>query len=201
MPSKQQTNHSSEQTLILAKPDALQRGLVGEIIRRFETKGFKLIALKMTRASKDHVRKHYLPTKEQLGGMGNKTLENFKKHGIDPVKEMGSTVPMEIGKIINEWNVDFLSSGPVVAMVFQGLHAVEMGRKIVGSTIPANAEMGTIRGDYSSDSPLMANKDKRTIRNLVHASGDVTEASREIKHWFTSKELHEYARVDESVLY
>lgn len=195
------THPGKEQTLIVAKPDALQRGLVGEIIRRFETKGFKLVALKMTTASKDHVRKHYLPTKEQLEGMGNKTLDNFKKHSIDPVKQMGTDVPMKIGEIINEWNVSFLSSGPVVAMVFQGLHAVEMGRKIVGATIPANAEMGTIRGDYSSDSPLMANQDKRTIRNLVHASGDVKEAQREIKHWFTSKELHEYARVDESVLF
>ena len=181
-----------ETTLILAKPDALQRGLVGEIVRRFEMKGYQLVALKMMKPSKDHVRKHYLPTKEQLEGMGNKTLENFKKHAIDPVKEMGSAHPMEIGKIINEWNVNFLSSGPVVAMVFRGLHAVEIGRKIVGSTIPANADMGTIRGDYSSDSPLVANKEKRTIYNLVHASGSVEEAQREIKHWFAPKELHDY---------
>ncbi len=181
-----------EQTLLLAKPDALQRGLVGEVIRRFEMKGYRLMALKMLKPSKEHVRKHYLPTKEQLEGMGNKTLENFKKHGIDPVKEMGSDHPMEIGKIINEWNVDFLSSGPVVAMVFQGLHAVEIGRKIVGATIPANADMGTIRGDYAIDSPLIANQDKRTIYNLVHASGSIEEAQREIKHWFAPKELHEY---------
>ncbi|MEK7616143.1 MAG: nucleoside-diphosphate kinase [Patescibacteria group bacterium] len=201
MPSKQNTDPRKELTLILAKPDALQRGLVGEIIRRFETKGFKVVALKMTQPSRDHVHKHYLPTKQQLEGMGNKTLENFKKHGIDPVKQMGSSDPMKIGEIINDWNVDFLSSGPVVAMVFQGLHAVEMGRKIVGATIPANAEMGTLRGDYSSDSPLMANAAKRTIRNLVHASGDVAEASREIKHWFTAKELHDYARIDEGLLF
>lgn len=181
-----------EQTLILAKPDALQRGLVGEIIRRFEMKGYRLMALKMAKPSKDHVRKHYLPTKEQLEGMGNKTLENFRKHGIDAVKEMGSDHPVDIGKIINEWNVDFLSSGPVAAMVFQGLHAVEIGRKIVGATIPANADMGTIRGDYAIDSPLIANKDKRTIYNLVHASGSVEEAHREIKHWFAPKELHDY---------
>ena len=114
---------------------------------------------------------------------------------------MGTDVPMKIGEIINEWNVEFLSGTPVVAMVFQGLHVVEMGRKIVGATVPANAEMGTIRGDYSSDSPLMANAAKRTIRNLVHASGDVVEAQREIKHWFTPKELHEYSRVDEGLLY
>lgn len=186
------TKATHETTLILAKPDALQRGLVGEIIHRFEMKGYQLVALKMAKPTKDHVRKHYLPTKEQLEGMGNKTLENFKKHGIDSVKEMGSAHPLEIGKIINEWNVDFLSSGPVVAMVFRGLHAVEIGRKIVGSTIPANADMGTIRGDYSSDSPLVANKEKRTIYNLVHASGSVEEAQREIKHWFAPKELHDY---------
>src|SRR3989344_3784793 len=113
-------NHpAKEQTLIVAKPDALQRGLVGEIIRRFELKGFKLVALKMIQASKEHAKKHYLPTKQQLEGMGNKTLENFIKHGIDPIKQMGTDVPMKIGEIINEWNFEFLSSGPVVAMVFQ----------------------------------------------------------------------------------
>src|SRR3989338_1490789 len=116
MTSKPSNHPTKEQTLIVAKPDALQRGLVGEIIRRFETKGFKLVALKMTSASKDHVRKHYLPTKTQLEGMGNKTLENFKKHGIDPVKQMGTDIPLKIGEIINEWNVTFLSGGPVVAM-------------------------------------------------------------------------------------
>ena len=185
-------DHTKEQTLILAKPDALQRGLVGEIIRRFEMKGYRLIALKMLKPSKDHVRKHYLPTKEQLEGMGGKTLENFKKHGIDPIKQMGTNDPMELGEIINEWNVDFLSSDPCVAMVFQGLHAVEIGRKIVGATLPVNADMGTIRGDFSVDSPLLANENKRTIYNLVHASGSIPEAMREIKHWFSPKELHAF---------
>lgn len=182
---------TKELTLILAKPDALQRGLVGEVIRRFEMKGYRLTALKMVRPTKEHVRKHYLPTRAQLEGMGNKTLESFRKHGIDPIKTMGSDDPLKIGEIINEWNVDFLSSGPVVAMVFRGLHAVEIGRKIVGATIPANADMGTIRGDFAVDSPLLANENKRTIYNLVHASGSVEEASREIKHWFTPKELQE----------
>lgn len=178
-----------EQTLILAKPDALERGLVGEIIKRFEMKDFRVVALKMVKASKDHIAKHYLATKEQLEGMGNKTLENLAKHGRDPVKLLGTKDPMKIGQMINNWNMKFLTSGPVVAMVFQGLHAVEMGRKIVGNTVPAKAELGSIRGDFSVDSPLLANNEQRSVRNLVHASGSVEEAEREIKHWFNSKEL------------
>lgn len=193
--------HLKEQTLILAKPDALQRGLVGEIIRRFEMRGFKLVAMKMTKPSKNHVNKHYLPTKEQLEGMGNKTLENLRSNSIDVKKMMGTENPMELGRIINEWNVNFLTSGPVAALVFEGLHAVEMGRKIVGHTLPIKADPGTIRGDFSADSPVIANSKKRTIRNLVHASGDVKEAQREISHWFKSSELHSYDRADEEVMY
>lgn len=178
-----------EQTLILAKPDALQRGLVGEIVKRFEMKGYKLAGLKMVKPTQSHIAKHYLSTTEQLVGMGNKTLETLAKHQQDPVKLLGSKDPKIIGRMINKWNVEFLTSGPVVAMVFQGAHAVEMGRKIVGNTIPAKAELGTIRGDYSVESPLLANDRKRSVRNLVHASGTIEEARREIKHWFKAAEL------------
>ena len=178
-----------EQTLILAKPDALERGLVGEIVRRFEMKGFRVVALKMVKASREHVAKHYLAIQEQIEGMGNKTLENLAKHGKDPVKLLGTKDPAKIGQMINKWNMDFLTSGPVIAMVFRGLHAVEMGRKIVGNTIPAKAELGSIRGDFSVDSPLLANDEQRSVRNLVHASGSVEEAQREIKHWFNLKEI------------
>ncbi len=179
-----------EQTLILAKPDALEQGLVGEIIRRFEQAGFSLLALKMVKPTRAHVREHYLPTKEQLEGMGNKTLENLSAHGKDVIKMMGTDHPLKLGKIINKWNEDFLSSGPTVAMVFSGKDAVTKGRSIIGHTIPANAAPGTIRGDYSKDNAVMANAERRAIRNLVHASGNVAEAEREIKHWFTKKELH-----------
>lgn len=183
---------NKEQTLILAKPDALQQGLVGEIIGRFEAKQHRLIGLKMLKPTKSHVRKHYLPTKEQLEGMGNKTLDNMREHGKDVVSVMGTDHPLKLGKIINKWNEDFLSSGPTVAMVFEGPDAVMMGRAIVGHTIPAKAESGTIRGDYSKDDAVIANSERRAIRNLVHASGSVAEANREIKHWFTAKELHRY---------
>jgi len=190
-----------EQTLILAKPDALQRGLVGEIIKRFEARGFKVAGLKMVKPSSDHVKKHYLATQEQLGGMGNKSLENLRQLGLDPLKILGTDDPMKIGRMVNNWNFEFLSSAPVVAMVFEGPHAVEMGRKIVGNTLPFKAEIGTIRGDFSVDSSTLGNFNKRPIRNIVHASGSVLEAKREIKHWFLKKELFSYKRADEGIMF
>jgi len=190
-----------EQTLILAKPDAMQRGLVGEIIRRFEMRGLKVIGLKMIKPSFAHIKKHYLATKEQLGGMGDKSLENLKQLGLDPVQILGTDDGLEIGKMINNWNFEFLSSSAVVAMVFEGPHAVDMGRKIVGNTLPFKAEIGTIRGDFSVDSSTLGNFNKRPIRNIVHASGSIPEAKREINHWFSKKEIFSYKRVDESIMF
>lgn len=190
-----------DQTLILVKPDGLKRGLVGEVIKRFESRGLKLIGIKMMKTTVAHTKLHYLSTKEQLESMGNKTLETLKTSGMNPIKSMGTDIPLEIGKKINEWNFEFLSSGPLVAMVFEGPHAAEMGRKIVGNTLPYKAEIGTLRGDYSVDSPILGNLNKRPVRNIVHASGDAVEAKREIKHWFSPKELFEYDRVDESIMF
>ena len=190
-----------EQTLILAKPDAVKRGIVGEIVRRFETRGLKIVGVKMVKPSTAHIKKHYLATREQLEGMGNKSLENFKLLGLDPVKGLGTNSALEIGRMINNWNFEFLSSSPVVAVVLEGPHAVEMARKIVGNTLPFKAEIGTIRADFSIDSSTLGNFNKRPIRNVVHASGTVAEAKREIKHWFSKKELFEYKRVDESIMF
>ena len=190
-----------EQTLILAKPDAMQRGLVGEIIKRFENRGLKIVGLKMTKPSSNHVKKHYLATKEQLEGMGNKSLDNLQQLGLDPMKVLGTKNALQIGKMINNWNFEFLSSSPVAAMVFEGPHAVEMGRKIVGFTLPLKAEIGTIRGDFSVDSATLGNFNKRPIRNLVHASGSISEAQREIKHWFSKDELFDYKRADEHIMF
>ncbi len=108
------------------------------------------------------------------------------------IKVMGTDNALKLGKIINKWNEEFMSSSPAIAMVFEGPEAVAKGRAIVGHTIPANAEPGTIRGDFSKDNAVMANAERRAIHNLVHASGSVVEAQREIRHWFTPKELHRY---------
>ncbi len=174
---------------------------MGEIIKRFETRGLKVVGMKMVKPSADHIKKHYLATKEQLEGMGNKSLENLKALGLDPKKELGIDNAFEIGKMINNWNFEFLSSSPVVAMVFEGPHAVEMARKIVGFTLPAKADIGTIRGDFSVDSSTLGNYNKRPIRNIVHASGTISEAKREISHWFSNKEIFHYKRVDEAIMF
>lgn len=194
-------NPKEEKTVVLIKPDGVKRGLVGEAIRRFESRGLKIIALKMIIASREHAHSHYPNTEEWLRGMGEKTLQNYKQYGKDPVKEIGTDDALEIGKKVAEWNVEFLTSGPMVAMVVQGIHAVDMVRKIVGKTIPAMAEMGTIRGDFSVDSPTLANVGKRAIHNVVHASGDQSEAAHELKHWFGPEEIHEYKRAEEDIMF
>lgn len=191
----------SEQTVMLVKPDGVRRGLIGECIKRVEQRGLKVIALKMVMASEEQARKHYPGTDQWLSGMGQKTLETYAKYNKDPMKELGTADPLEIGKMIYDWNVELFMSGPVVAMLISGIHAIDMVRKIVGKTIPAFAEMGTIRGDYSVDSPALANEGKRAVRNIVHASGDLVEAAHEVTHWFTPQEIHDYTRSEEDVMF
>ena len=190
-----------EKTVVLVKPDGVKRGLIGEVIKRFESRGLKVIALKMLMASSEHAHSHYPNTDEWMRGMGEKTLETYKQYDKDPIKELGTKDALEIGKMVAGWNVEFLTSGPMVAMVVQGIHAVDMVRKIVGKTIPAIAEMGTIRGDFSVDSPTLANAGKRAIHNIVHASGDQAEAAHELKHWFKDEEINEYKRAEEDIMF
>ena len=190
-----------EQTLVLIKPDGVKRGLIGEIMRRIEQRGLKVIALQMFQANKDQLTKHYADSEANLKAMGEKTLATYQKYGLDAVKEIGTNDPVKIGKMVHGWITDFMTSGPLVKMVIQGLHAVEMVRKLVGNTMPSQAEMGTVRGDYSVDSAVLANAQKRGIRNLVHASGNIAEAEAEIKLWFDEKNIHEYKRAEEDIMF
>lgn len=191
-----------ERTLVLVKPDGVKRGVVGDIIHRFERAGLKLVGMKMMWVDKAHVAKHYPDDRTELiQGMGEKTLGSYEKYGLDAVEMLGTKDPLEIGKIVNAWNKEFLSSGPVVAMVLEGLHAIENVRLMAGATIPTAATPGTIRGDYSIDSPALANSRKRAMRNLVHASGNQAEAIYEIDLWFKPEELHTYVRADEDVMF
>lgn len=192
---------SKERTVVLVKPDGVIRGLVGEIITRFERRGLKLIAMKMMLPSEAHAAAHYSGSEEWVKGMGIKTVDTFAKYGIDTEKEMGTTDVMEIGKMVQQWNVGYLSMGPVVAMVWQGMHAITTVRKIVGSTLPILAEPGTIRGDYSVDTNTAANVDKRAIHNIIHASGDPSEAEHEIEHWFKKDEIVSYRRSDDEIMF
>ena len=190
-----------EKTLVLIKPDGVKRGLIGEIVKRIEQRGLKVIALKMFQATKAELAKHYSDSDANLKAMGEKTLATYQKYDLDPIKEIGTDDSVKIGRLVHGWIVDFMSSGPIVKMVVQGLHAVEMIRKLVGNTMPSQAEMGTLRGDFSVDSAVLANAQKRGIRNIIHASGNIAEAETEIKLWFKPEEIHEYKRAEEDIMF
>lgn len=188
-----------ERTLIVLKPDGLQRGIAGEIITRFERVGLKLVGAKMLRPDKDLADKHYPKDRKAfIEGMGNKTLENYEEQGKDPHADFGHADAHKIGLMLQEWLVEFITSDPVLALVFEGPHAVELARKIVGHTLPFKAQPGTIRGDFSFDSAALANDSKRPIRNLVHASGDVEEAKFEVSLWFNDDEIFGYDTVHQT---
>jgi len=190
-----------ERTLVLVKPDGVQRGLVGEILARFERAGLKLVALKMLTASRELLERHYPADEEFLRTIGGKTREAFEVYGLDVRQRMGTDDPLEVGRRVRQWLVEFMASGPVVAAVVEGVHAVSAVRKLVGKTLPLFADPGTIRGDWSTDSPTLANLEQRPVRNLVHASGTLQEAEYEIRLWFRDEEIHTYRRADEAALF
>lgn len=191
----------TERTLVVFKPDAVQRGIVGEILTRFERLGLQVVGGKMITVTEDLANKHY-PTDrlEFIEGMGNKTLENYEEQGIDPAKDFDDTDAKSIGLAIQKWLVDFITAGPVLALVLEGPHAVSLVRKHVGHTLPYKAAPGTIRGDFSFDSSALANIDKRPLVNLLHASGDIDEAKFEIALWFGGDELHDYQMAQTKVM-
>lgn len=190
-----------EQTLIILKPDAICRGLMGEIISRFEKVSLKVVAAKMVQVTQELANKQYpLSRKEWLEGMGKKTLENYKELSVDPKGQLGTEDPLAIGKIIQGWLVEMITSGPVLAAVLEGPHAVSLTRKLCGHTLPLSAQPGTIRGDLSFDSSYLANTGKRAIKNLIHASGTLAEAKYEISLWFSPDEIHSYERSEEKVM-
>jgi len=194
-------NPKEEKTLVLIKPDGVKRGLTGEVISRIEKRGLKIIALEMIQASAEQVDDHYPRDEAWLKGIGKKTLGNYEKYGLNAKKELKSEEPLEIGKTVRTWIIDYMTSGPIIKMVVQGIHAIDMVRKIVGSTIPSQAEMGTIRGDFSVDDAAAANRDKRAIHNLIHASENQEEAEHELKFWFSPEDIHNYKRAEEDIMF
>ncbi len=186
-----------EKTLVALKPDAVQRSLIGEIIQRFERVGLKLVALKMILPDESFVKTHYTFDPAWIRKTGEKNIKNYHDKGLTPPTDN----PLEMGeKILNQLQ-SYLTSGPVIAMVWQGAHAVSLVRKLVGSTEPRTSDVGTIRGDYVLDSYEMSDQDSRAIRNLIHASGNVEEAELEIPHWFNEKEIIDYKLMQEAILY
>jgi nucleoside-diphosphate kinase len=185
-----------ERTLVILKPDAVQRSLIGEIIGRFERVGLKFLALKMAIADEEKLKKHYYKDDEWFEQAGNRTIDALQKKGQEVKKSA-----IEYGKDIQKHLVDFLCSGPIVVMVLQGNKSVEIVRKIIGSTEPLKSDMGTIRGDYTIDSYDLSNFDGRAVRNLIHASDSVEQSEREIALWFDKEEILKYNLVQDKILY
>jgi nucleoside-diphosphate kinase len=190
-----------ERTLVLLKPDAVARGLIGKIVGRFEMAGLKVVALKMVKPTREMADGHYSGPDDWIRGMGQKTLDSFEEFGMDVQEVLGTEDPFEIGSMVRQWLIDYVASGPIVAMILEGVHAVSAVRRMIGFTIPSRAEPGTIRGDFSIDSNTLSSLEKRSTKNLIHASGDTEEAAQEIDFWFGPEEIADYKRAGEDMMF
>lgn len=190
-------NQHVERTLVLLKPDTVQRNLIGEVISRFEKVGLKIVAMKFLKCTPEQALKHYVKNDAEYEALGKRSIAGMEKAGMDT----SNVNAREKGEAIINALVKFLTASPVVALVLEGHQAVKLTRKIIGSTEPLNSDVGTIRGDYTLDSYVMADAGERAIRNLVHASGNVEEAEYEIPVWFKSEEVVDYRNIRDAILY
>ncbi|PIT96256.1 nucleoside-diphosphate kinase [Candidatus Falkowbacteria bacterium CG10_big_fil_rev_8_21_14_0_10_37_14] len=188
--------NKKERTFVIIKPDGIQRTLIGEIIKRLERTGLKLMAMKMIMATEGQCWAHYNKDDAWFEAKGQNTIKNREAMGLAIEKEA-----IEYGKDIMRANVAFMTCGPIVPMVFEGNKAVGVIKKIVGSTEPLTSDVGTIRGDMTMDSYDLANLDGRSVRNLIHCSDQTDEAEREMAVWFKPEELLNYRLVAEQILY
>ena len=186
-----------QRTLVIVKPDAVQRTLVGEIISRFERVGLKLVALKMIIADAETVERHYSSDPDWKRKVGEKILENMKKQGGDS----GSKSPEDLGEEVLSRLKRFMTAGPIVVLALEGAYAVPLTRKLVGDTEPFSSDVGTIRGDFVLDSYPLADGADRAIRNAIHASSSAEDAELEVSLWFRPEELLAYRTAHEHILY
>lgn len=192
-----------ERTYCMLKPDAVKRGLIGEIVHRIEKAGLKVVAMKMLVPTEEQVRAHYPASDEAwVHRLGEKSLSGFENiEGVEPKEILGTDDKKTLGEGVVESLVQYMQSGPVVCMVVEGIQAVDMVRKLAGHTLPFKAAVGTIRGDFSVDSPAVANVEKRSIHNLFHASETPSEAESEIKLWFGDQDIPTYELGNSQVMY
>ncbi len=159
-----------ERTLIIFKPDAVQRGIVGEILTRFEKAGLKVVAMKMLSPDRTHLHHHY----ETIGKVAS-------RHGDKVIEAI----------------MLLMQQGPVIAAVLEGVAAIDLVRKMVGPTEPSSAQPGTIRGDYAHTNYKAADESGMGVPNLIHASADKADAKAEIAHWFSQSEIFDYSATHE----
>ncbi len=190
-----------QKALIIIKPDAIERGLTGTIIKRFEQVGLTIIGFKFQKADKRTVTEHYPCTDVWFEKVGERTLNDCHFKGTD-VKEVFKTDDaIAIGKQIKEWLITYFKESPVLIMAVEGYDVIEIVRKLSGNTIPSLAAPGTIRGDFSHDSIELANEMHRPLRNIIHASDTVEDGEKEVALWFKSDELFSYTRADEKIMF
>lgn len=187
---------TTEQTLVIIKPDGVQRALMGEIVSRVERTGLKFVAVKFLVPKEDQCWKHYNKDNKWFLKKGMRVIEDRKAHGM-PIEKK----PLEYGKDIIKANVDFFISGPVLALVIEGNQSVAIVKKLVGGTEPLTSDVGTIRGDLTVDSYALSSLDNRAVRNLIHSSDSPEEAKREIPLWFAPSEIISYKHLQEQILY
>ena len=183
-----------EQTLIIIKPDAVKRGLIGTVFETFETAGLKLMAAKMLRPEADVIKNHYPGTSKWVKEMGEKTLSGFKQSGTDPKKRFGTDDPNKLGRFVYNRLIKYWQEGPIIVSVWESPNAVAVARKLRGHTIPALADPGTLHAKFSYDNSILSSSLDRVVKTFVHASGSVKEARREIDYWFGGVDFKDYER-------
>lgn len=190
-----------QKALIIIKPDGVKRGIMGKIISRFERVGLKIIGLKFEWAKKEKIIAHYPEDENWFRKVGERTLTNYQKKGIDPKTVFQTDDPITIGKTVKKWLVEYLKESPLMIIALEGYEAIEIVRKISGNTIPLLASPGTIRGDFSHDSIELANEQRRPLRNILHASDTILDGEKEVNLWFKKEELFEYQLAGEKFMY
>ncbi|HOS88030.1 MAG TPA: nucleoside-diphosphate kinase [Candidatus Paceibacterota bacterium] len=190
------TNVKKERTLVIIKPDGIERSLIGEIIHRIERTGLKLVAMKFIYATEEQFLKHYNKNEAWYEAKGKNTIDNRQANGL-PIEKPA----IEYGKDIIRTLIKFMTATPIIIMVWEGNKAVGVVKKLVGGTEPLSSDVGTIRGDLTIDSYDLSNLDERAVRNLVHCSDDPNEAEREINVWFNNDEILNYRLINEEIIY
>lgn len=189
-----------EKTFVILKPDTVQRGIIGEIIERFERIGLKIVAMKMIVATEDQCWEHYKKDDAWYDKVGNRIIENRKAQGQEIEKEA-----IEYGKDIIRGLVKYMTCSPIVVMILEGNNSQAVVKRLVGSTEPATADTGTIRGDYTLDSYYLCDIDgSRAMRNLIHCTDPEDgedAAEREISVWFSPEEIIKWTSISEKMLY
>jgi len=192
---------NKQRALLIIKPDGVQRGLIGKIIGRFEQVGLKIIGLKFEWVTKEKVISHYPETEAWFKKVGERTLTNYKKKGLDARSVFKTDDAVSIGKIVKGWLIAYFQESPVFLVVVEGYDCIEIVRKLSGNTIPVLAAPGTIRGDFSHDTIDLANEQSRPLRNIIHASDTTEDGEKEVNLWFTKEELFDYELTGEKFMF